>query len=109
MTFRHACVGAALVGALTLAPQAGGDRATVAAQHTHQHARPVNPCQLTGTHVSGVVSVDLRDGRHAELLLVDVSATVSMSDTDVASPRSSPAARASARRRRAALLRRGHA
>ncbi|MEZ4325006.1 MAG: hypothetical protein R3B40_07325 [Polyangiales bacterium] len=74
MTFRHACVGAALVGALTLAPQAGGDRATVAAQH----ARPVNPCQLTGTHVSGVVSVDLRDGRHAELLLVDVSATVSM-------------------------------
>ncbi len=31
------------------------------------HARPVNRCQIAGQHVSGVVSVDLGDGRHAEL------------------------------------------
>ncbi|MBK8588251.1 MAG: hypothetical protein IPN77_03795 [Sandaracinaceae bacterium] len=41
-------------------------------------ARPVNRCQIAGQHVSGVVSVDLGDGRHAELTLVDVGAIVAM-------------------------------
>jgi len=44
----------------------------------YQRERPANRCQITGQHVSGVVSVELGDGRHAQLTLVDVRATVAM-------------------------------
>lgn len=47
----------------------------------YQRARPANRCQLSGQHVSGVVSVELGDGRHAQLTLVDVRATVAMAPT----------------------------
>ena len=41
-------------------------------------ARPINRCQFSGTHVSGVVSVDMQNGTHAEIPLVDVEATIAM-------------------------------
>ncbi|MBK8406985.1 MAG: hypothetical protein IPL19_03260 [Sandaracinaceae bacterium] len=74
MKSRRTCVGVALVVALTCAWRPGADEPTVAAQHAH----PAHHCRLTGSHVSGVVSVDLRGGTHADLPLVDVSATVEM-------------------------------
>lgn len=43
-----------------------------------ESARPVNRCQIEGQHFSGVVSVDLGDGRPTQLTLVDVGAIVAM-------------------------------
>lgn len=64
----------ALVLTLLGAPVARADQPAEPADP----ARPVNRCQIAGQHVSGVVSVDLGDGRHAELTLVDVGAIVAM-------------------------------
>lgn len=66
--------------ALTLSLALFGASAATADQPAEpaDYARPVNRCQIAGQHVSGVVSVDLGDGRHAELTLVDVGAIVAM-------------------------------
>lgn len=80
MKSRRTCVGVALVVALTCAGQPGAHEPTVAAQHARpaHHPHPVHHCRLTGSHVSGVIAVDLGGGTQAELPLVDVHATVDM-------------------------------
>ncbi|MCA9534629.1 MAG: hypothetical protein KC593_13150 [Myxococcales bacterium] len=74
MSRSRTCGALALALVSTLAPHSGSGPSTAAAQH----ARPAHQCQLTGNHVSGVVSVELGGGNHAELQLVDVNATVQM-------------------------------
>lgn len=69
----------AFVVMLSGAVQGTRSRADRPADIPHfQAARPANQCQLSGQHVSGVVTVELGDGRHAQLTLVDVRATVAM-------------------------------
>lgn len=66
--------------ACCFAPRSASAYMDFGADEPHQGgaARPMNHCQLRGSHVSGVVSVDMQNGTRSEVVLVDVDAIVAM-------------------------------